>query len=81
MQYFVNRYFRSLKQRNSALKLGDLTQAKAYDPMLVKHGENLNNLRENLVQGVKVIYDDLVTKLVVENERAAIFFDVDIYLK
>ena len=74
-------YFRSLKQRNSALKLGDLTQAKAYDPILIKHGENLNHLRENLVQEVKVIYDDLVKKLVVENERAAIFYDIDIYLK
>jgi DNA replication and repair protein RecF len=74
-------YFRSLKQRNSALKLGDLAQAKAYDPMLIDHGERLNILRENLISGVKVIYDDLVKKLEYENKRAKIFSHLDIYLK
>jgi len=74
-------YFRSLKQRNSALKLGDLAQAKAYDPMLIDHGERLNILRENLIAGVKVIYDDLVKKLEQETKRAKIFSGLDIYLK
>ena len=74
-------YFRSLKQRNSALKLGDIAQAKAYDPLLIDHGERLNILRENLITEVKKIYDDLVSKLAQENIRAKIFSDLDIYLK
>jgi len=74
-------YFRSLKQRNSALKLGDLAQAKAYDPLLIDHGEKLNILRESLIINVKEIYDDLVLKLVQENQRAKIFSGLDISLK
>ena len=74
-------YFRSLKQRNSALKLGDIAQAKAYDQLLVDHGEKLNLMRENLVTGVKEIYDDLVDKLIHENKRAEIFSDLNIFLK
>ncbi len=74
-------YFRSLKQRNSALKLGDIGQAKAYDPLLVDHGERLNFLRESLVTGVKEIYDEIVKKLTHENKRANIFSGLDIYLK
>ena len=74
-------YFRSLKQRNSALKLGDMAQAKAYDPLLVDHGERLNFLRENLIIEVKEIYYELVNKLTQENKRADIFSHLDIYLK
>jgi DNA replication and repair protein RecF len=74
-------YFRSLKQRNSALKLGDLAQAKAYDPLLIDHGEKLNILRENLIFEVKETYNDLVQKLEQENQRAKIFSGLDIYLK
>ena len=74
-------YFRSLKQRNSALKLGDLAQAKAYDPLLVEHGEKLNHLRKNLISEVKKIYDELVNKLVQENKRADIFSNLKINLK
>ena len=74
-------YFRSLKQRNSALKLGDIGQAKAYDPLLVDHGERLNFLRESLVTEVKEIYDEIVKKLTHENKRANIFSGLDIHLK
>ena len=74
-------YFRSLKQRNSALKLGDLAQAKAYDPLLVEHGEKLNHLRKNLISEVKKIFDELVNKLVQENKRADIFSNLKINLK
>ena len=74
-------YFRSLKQRNSALKLGDLAQAKAYDPLLVEHGEKLNHLRKNLISEVKKIYDELVDKLAQENKRADIFSNLKINLK
>ena len=74
-------YFRSLKQRNSALKIGDIAQAKAYDPLLVDHGERLNFLRENLITEVKKIYDDIVNKLSQENKRADIFSGLDIYIK
>ena len=74
-------YFRSLKQRNSALKLGDLAQAKAYDHLLINHGERLNNLRQNLILGVKEIYDELVEKLELENQRAKIFSGLNIFLK
>ena len=74
-------YFRSLKQRNSALKLGDIAQAKAYDPALVDYGERINFLRENLIIEVKKIYDEIVYKLTQENKRADIFSDLDIYLK
>ena len=74
-------YFRSLKQRNSALKLGDIAQAKAYDPLLVDHGERLNILRENLITEVKKIYDEMVNSLAQENRRADIFSNIDIYLK
>jgi DNA replication and repair protein RecF len=74
-------YFRSLKQRNSALKLGDITQAKAYDSLLVDHGERLNSLREGLIMEVKQIYDDILYKLIQENQRANIFSNLDIYLK
>jgi DNA replication and repair protein RecF len=74
-------YFRSLKQRNSALKLGDLAQAKAYDPLLVEHGEKLNRLRKNLISEVKKIHDELVDKLAQENKRADIFSNLKINLK
>ena len=74
-------YFRSLKQRNSALKLGDITQAKAYDSLLVDHGERLNSLRQSLIMEVKQIYDDIVYKLIQENQRVNIFSNLDIYLK
>ena len=74
-------YFRSLKQRNSALKLGDITQAKAYDSLLVDHGERLNSLRQSLIMEVKQIYDDILYKLIQENQRANIFSNLDIYLK
>ena len=56
-------YFRALKQRNLALKLGDLSQAKAYDPILVEHGNRINILRQELVTSVKEIYDEVVNKL------------------
>ena len=29
-------YFRGLKQRNAALKIGDISQAKAYDDVLIR---------------------------------------------
>ena len=74
-------YFRSLKQRNSALKLGDISQAKAYDQLLVDHGEKLNLMRENLIAEVTAIYYDLVNKLTQENKRAEIFSDLTIHLK
>ena len=74
-------YFRSLKQRNFALKLGDMAQVKAYEPLLANHGERLNSLRENLVNEVKEIYDVIVNKLKKENKRANIFSDLDVYLK
>ena len=74
-------YFRSLKQRNSALKMGDIAQATAYDQLLVDHGEKLNFMRNNLISEVKEIYDDLVNKLINENKRAEIFYDLNIYLK
>ena len=74
-------YFRSLKQRNSALKFGDIAQAKAYDQLLADHGEKLNIMRENLITEVKEIYDDLVDKLIHENKRAEIFYDLNIFLK
>jgi len=74
-------YFRSLKQRNSALKLGDMAQVKAYEPLLANHGERLNSLREILVKEVKEIYDVIVNKLKKENKRANIFSDLDVYLK
>jgi DNA replication and repair protein RecF len=74
-------YFRSLKQRNSALKIGDMAQAKAYDPHLVDCGERVNRLRENLIIEVKKIYDGLVNNLALENKRADIFSDLEISLK
>ena len=74
-------YFRSLKQRNSALKLGDMAQVKAYEPLLANHGERLNSLREILVKEVKEIYDVIVNKLNKENKRANTFSDLDVYLK
>ena len=74
-------YFRSLKQRNFALKLGDMAQVKAYEPLLANHGERLNSLRENLVNEVKEIYDVIVNKLNKENKRANIFSDLEVYLK
>jgi DNA replication and repair protein RecF len=69
-------YFRALKQRNSALKLGDISQARAYDEALVSNGEKLNKLRSSLVQDTQVVYHELVQRLVAENERAKIFFEV-----
>ena len=73
-------YFRSLKQRNSALKLGDLAQAKAYDASLVEHGHNLHKLRTFLVTNVTEVYKELVSSLEKENQRAKIFSKVNISL-
>ena len=69
-------YFRALKQRNSALKLGDISQARAYDEALVSNGEKLNDLRFSLVRDTQVVYQELVQSLVAENERAKIFNEV-----
>ena len=74
-------YFRSLKQRNSALKLGDFNQARAYDSLLVDHGERLNAIRQNLVFEVKKIYHQLIQKLLIQNNRAEIFSKLDIFYK
>ena len=73
-------YFRSLKQRNSALKLGDLAQVKAYDASLVEHGHNLHKLRTFLLDNVKEVYKELVKSLEKENQRAKIFSKVNISL-
>ena len=69
-------YFRALKQRNSALKLGDISQARAYDEALVLNGEKLNELRFSLVKDTQVVYQELVQSLVAENDRAKIFCEV-----
>ena len=61
--------------------MGDIAQATAYDQLLVDHGEKLNFMRNNLISEVKEIYDDLVNKLINENKRAEIFYDLNIYLK
>ena len=74
-------YFRALKQRNSALRIGDILQAKAYDQTLVDHGIKLHYLRQNLILEVKNIYLKLVQKLKQHNTRAQIFSELDIYLK
>tara|TARA_A100001015_G_C14775583_1_gene627085 strand:- start:48 stop:875 length:828 start_codon:yes stop_codon:yes gene_type:complete len=74
-------YFRGLKQRNAALKIGDIFQAKAYDEILINHGTKLNYLRENLVLEVKKIYLDFVKILEQHNKRAKIFSRIDIHLK
>ena len=74
-------YFRGLKQRNAALKTGDISQAKAYDEALINHGTKLNYLRENLVLEVKKIYLDLVKILEQHNRRAQLFSGIDIQLK
>ena len=74
-------YFRGLKQRNAALKIGDISQARAYDVTLINHGIKLNYLRENLVLEAKKIYLDLVKKLEQNNRRAKLFSGIDIYLK
>ena len=73
-------YFRALKQRNSALKLGDISQARAYDEALVTHGEKLNHLRDCLVKDTCDVYKELVSRLVHENKRADIFTGVEIQL-
>jgi DNA replication and repair protein RecF len=70
-------YFRALKQRNSALKLGDISQARAYDDLLVLNGEKLNYLRLSLVKDTYSIYQELVQRLVKENKRAKIFNEVN----
>jgi len=69
-------YFRALKQRNSALKLGDISQARAYDEALVSNGERLNQLRFSLVKDTQIVYQELVQSLVAENDRAKIFCEV-----
>jgi DNA replication and repair protein RecF len=69
-------YFRALKQRNSALKLGDISQARAYDEALVSNGEKLNELRFSLVKDTQIVYQELVESLVAENNRAEIFSEV-----
>ena len=50
-----------------------MAQAKAYDPVLIDHGERLNFLRESLIVAVKEIYDDLVYKLAQENKELIFF--------
>ena len=58
-------YFRALKQRNSALKLGDISQARAYDEAFGgSNGERLNELRFSLVKDTQVVYQELVQRLV-----------------
>ena len=74
-------YFRGLKQRNAALKTGDISQAKAYDETLINHGTKLNYFRENLIVEVKKIYFDFVKILEQHNRRAQLFSGIDIYLK
>lgn len=74
-------YFRGLKQRNAALKIGDISQAKAYDETLINYGQKLNYLRKNLILEVTKIYLDFVKILEQHNKRAQLFSEIDIYLK
>jgi len=74
-------YFRGLKQRNAALKMGDISQAKAYDDTLIDHGTKLNTFRKNLVLEVKKIFIDFVQILEQHNKRAQLFSGIDIHLK
>ena len=74
-------YFRALKQRNAALKQGDLAHATAYNLSLIKHGKNITDLRENLLSEVKKIYFWLIEQIENYNNRAKIFSCLDIYLK
>ena len=74
-------YFRGLKQRNAALKTGDISQAKAYDETLINHGIKLNYSRKNLILEVTKIYLDLVKILEQHSKRAQLFSGIDIYLK
>jgi len=73
-------YFRSLKQRNSALKQGSSAQAHAYDSLLFEHGEKLNTQRTHLVQEVFKVYKELVSKLQHQDTRAKIFTNVSVEL-
>ena len=63
------------------MKIGDISQAKAYDKALINHGSKLNYSRENLVLEVKKIYLDFVKILEQYNERVQLFSGVDIHLK
>ena len=63
------------------MKIGDISQAKAYDEPLISHGTKLNYLRENLVLEVKKIYLDFVKILEQHNRRAQLFSGIDIHLK
>ena len=74
-------YFRGLKQRNAALKMGDIYQAKAYDETLINHGTKINYLREHLVSEAKKIYFDFVKILEQHNRRAQLFSGIEINLK
>tara|TARA_Y100000768_G_scaffold380373_1_gene357401 strand:- start:434 stop:1513 length:1080 start_codon:yes stop_codon:yes gene_type:complete len=74
-------YFRGLKQRNAALKVGDISQVKAYDENLINHGTKLNFLRENLVLEVKKIFSDFVKILEQHSRRAELFSEIDIHLR
>ena len=74
-------YFRALKQRNAALKQGDLAHATAYNQSLIQHGKKITDLRENLVSEVKKIYFRLIEHIENYNNRAKIFSCLDIYLK
>ncbi|MDB9790349.1 DNA replication and repair protein RecF [Gammaproteobacteria bacterium] len=73
-------YFRALKQRNSALKQGSLSQARAYDHQLVVHGEKLNTLRSSLIHNTESVFSELTKRLLIESPRAKIFSDVSVKL-
>ena len=63
------------------MKIGDISQARAYDETLINHGTKLNYLRESLVLEVKKIYFDFVKILEQHNRRAQLFSGIDIHLK
>ena len=73
-------YFRALKQRNSALKQGSISQARAYDYQLVTHGERLNDLRQSLIQDTNTVFLELIKSLLTESARAKIFSEVSVNL-
>ena len=73
-------YFRALKQRNSALKLRDLTQAGAYDDLLDFHGNNITEQREKLVVDVGNVFREIIGQLKQKIKRAMIFENINIKL-
>ena len=53
-------YYKSLRQRNACLRDGSFQQAKSHNPLIIKYGDRVNNIRLMFTKNVYTTFKSLV---------------------